>query len=106
MDSDNDVKCIKYSDPPYNDVILCPYCGDGYLHHKRVVIYHRYGEDSKDGLAVTVTSEGLATNGDISENPSSRRDGLVIHFECENCDNTPILAVSQHKGTTSLHWIR
>ena len=93
---------VKYSQ---DGNVCCPYCGNDYLHHKDVVIYNRT-EDSAEGLAVHVTPEVVTTGNNLSGNPSARRSGLVIHFECENCSNTYELALAQHKGTTHLHWIR
>jgi hypothetical protein len=54
---------------------------------------------------------------DMGGNPSSRRDGITIEFECENCNGAPppqqnpafglsknYLHIVQHKGTTYLSW--
>ncbi len=94
---------VKYS---VDDNLCCPYCDNDYLHHKDVVIYNRVQEDSTQGLAVHVTLDSVITDDNLTGNPSARRNGLVIYFECENCGNTYTLALSQHKGTTHLHWIR
>jgi hypothetical protein len=51
---------------------------------------------------------GLITNitGAQAErgNPSSRRNGVVIRFWCEDCDVISELTLEQHKGNTLLRW--
>jgi hypothetical protein len=41
------------------------------------------------------------------ENPSVKRDGIVINFNCEHCDNEAKLrlAIVQHKGQTFFYWL-
>ncbi len=86
--------------------LLCPRCGDGYLHHARLVVYDR----REDGPEVTVTTidNGEARRGTIdnkrSGNPSARRDGLYVEFWCEACGDGLRLNVAQHKGQTDLFW--
>jgi hypothetical protein len=42
---------------------------------------------------------------DSPDNPSTRRHGLIIDFECETCSANPIqLRFAQHKGTTLVSW--
>jgi hypothetical protein len=50
--------------------------------------------------------------GEPKNNPSDRRDGIVITFWCEQCHgesgpdtNYLRLAVIQHKGATYLRWL-
>jgi hypothetical protein len=94
---------VKYAD---NAAVRCLYCDDDYLHHNDVAIYNRAGEDSNHGLAIYAKSDSVTINDDMAGNPSGRRNGLMIHFECENCSRTSKLALYQHKGVTYLHWVR
>jgi DNA-directed RNA polymerase subunit RPC12/RpoP len=103
LDQNTEENRIKYTE---DDVVGCPYCGNGYLHHRDVVIYNREKEDSDQGLAVEVTPEAVTTSDNLIGNPSARRNGLMIYFECENCSNRYELALHQHKGRTYLHWVR
>jgi len=92
--------------------LLCPRCGDSYLHHRGVVTYDR-SEDSETVLKTSVevgkTTVQLVAQAE-SGNPSSRRDGLVIQFWCENCgggdDGKSVieLTLAQHKGETEVAW--
>ena len=92
--------------------LLCPRCGNSYLHHRGVVAYDR-SEDAETVLKTSVevgkTTVQLVAQAD-SGNPSSRRDGLVIQFWCENCgggdDGSSVieLTVAQHKGETEVAW--
>jgi hypothetical protein len=92
--------------------LLCPRCGNSYLHHRGVVAYDR-SEDAETVLKTSVevgkTTVQLVAQAD-SGNPSSRRDGLVIQFWCENCgggdDGSSVieLTLAQHKGETEVAW--
>jgi hypothetical protein len=50
----------------------------------------------------TITSARIPN--DSTNNPSSRRDGILIHFWCEHCEEKPVMAILQHKGTTFIGW--
>lgn len=85
---------------------LCPRCGSTYLHQGRVTIFDR-GEDGEQ-TAVTTVDCGLAAthlmpSGEIA-NPSSRRHGLAIAFDCESCSDGIELTIAQHKGCTEFKW--
>lgn len=81
--------------------LLCPECGSCYLHQRVTDIYERE-EDAPFGKHTTVRRHETVVTTDMSGNPSSRRQGLVITFECENCDAIPQFAIYQHKGLTLL----
>lgn len=88
------------------ETLLCPSCGDQYLHHCEVVVYER-DEDATETLKTTVAASVARTElvaSDGCGNPSRRRDGLTIRFECENCGAKPLLKVAQHKGLTLVGW--
>jgi hypothetical protein len=99
-------------------VLWCPRCRENYLHQTNTTIFVRQ-EDAK-------TTTVIAQNGDTAQvakfpstdtcNPSPRRNGLTIEFECEMChgeleggkENTlsPFqLAIFQHKGNTYVEWV-
>jgi hypothetical protein len=85
-------------------LLLCPYCNFDYLHHQEVTVFDR-GEDSKsvletrcnDGKTVSSITQG-------ERNPSCRRDGLSIRFDCEGCGIPAELTIAQHKGRTFVAW--
>lgn len=89
----------------------CPRCGSINLHQAGAVFYER-GEDDTQTLKITVSNfssktEVIQSVG--SGNPSMRRDGMVILFNCEGCnhfDKAPELelTIAQHKGSTFLAW--
>jgi len=80
-------------------ILRCPKCGGEHLNHEGVEIFER-GEDKAQGLHVSVGGGTISTDIDLTGNPSSRRHGLLIHYECEGCDAKPTLAIWQHKGET------
>src|SRR5829696_4904598 len=77
----------------------CPRCCSTNLHHGVVTVFSR-GEDA---AVVTVTRvdrdmiRGLQPS-ESSRNPSCRRDGAVISFECEQCGPGLEWTLAQHKG--------
>lgn len=89
----------------YQNGLHCP-CGFENLHHDRVTIFNREEDESRVRVAET---DGISCVMSIqdnkeSDNPSSRRDGIIIDFWCEaGCK--PRLAIYQHKGTTYFKWI-
>lgn len=84
-------------------VLNCPNCTSNNLHQVSASVFFRDAEDSDTGKFFRIDStKAEKTFGD--KNPSSRRDGLLIEFECEQCDADPILAVYQHKGFTFIGW--
>lgn len=98
----------------YDDAYICPVCGGHYLHHTGVELFARK-EDSSAGCHVTVVGNGKYSGGDsdimnvvedsnLSGNPSGRRGGIAIHFECEDCGSTPTYHFAQHKGCTFGGW--
>lgn len=93
----------------------CPCGKEGNLHQGNVTIFQR----REDGNTTTVIAQEGRT-AQVSDfpsqdtcNPSPRRHGLLIEFECEQCSydcdgNTtrpPFrLAIFQHKGHTYMQW--
>jgi len=90
--------------PSIEDCILqCPSCLCDRLHQKIVSVFFRDSEDSSTGKFLRIDEKKVEkTFG--GKNPSSRRDGLLIEFWCEECDADPILAIYQRKGYTYIHW--
>lgn len=83
------------------EVLCCPHCGCDYTHQGEVTVFNRE-EDAEKVSTVIVSKNGnltsKMTNGE--GNPSSRRNGLLIKFECEGCQQSFYVGVSQHKGQT------
>ena len=87
----------------YGDfAMLCPGCGSANLHHEVVEVFNRSSEDSDTGLHIEIEGLTVFQNPQMQRNPSSRRTGLVIHFECEPCESPVWLRITQHKGATLL----
>jgi hypothetical protein len=88
-----------------HDPLLCPKCGNDFLHHADVIVYDRR-EDADDTRVTTIgaTINVAMVPNARSGNPSSRRDGLAIEFECEGCHGQFELTIEQHKGQTYLNW--
>jgi hypothetical protein len=85
-------------------LLLCPRCGEDYLHHGRVEVFDRI-EDAATGLHTVADGSGVRVDHDLTGNPSSRRHGVTVAFDCELCDTTGlVLTIAQHKGQTFLTW--
>ena len=90
-------------------------CGSDYLHQGNITIFER-GED--DDTTTVIAQDGKTVqasdfpNRDTC-NPSPRRHGLIIEFDCEDCgvsNGRPDgalqrLAIFQHKGNTFMEWL-
>ena len=94
------LKCAECNDPKEpND----------YMHVKSVEIFDR-GEDKEMVDVISYHKGGYTKNEKIknedSRNPSGRRDGLIITFDCEmNPHHKCQLAISQHKGNMEVRWL-
>lgn len=96
-----------------DSILYCPRCGEANLHQGTVTVFSRLEDDS----AVEITRilpDGrgqrwmATTSGPAAElgNPSSRRNGLVIEFECESesCIEPVKFQIYQHNGSTFVEW--
>ncbi len=94
----------ELSDLSRVSVLLCPLCKESALHHGTVGVFSRDFEDSEVGLRTTA-GRNVITDKSMIGIPSSRRDGIRIEMECENCGELPFdLGLAQHKGATFLMW--
>lgn len=87
--------------------LLCPGCGSGMLRHGRVRVFNRrYERPPGNDLVVTVSymRVDVVRGGPMDDNPSEERDGLLIDFECEDCENRSTLRLDQHEGSTYVAW--
>src|SRR4051794_34670546 len=83
--------------------LRCPNCGDTYLHHGKIEVFHRPREGAPS-TAISVEGERVAA-ANPDDNPSAYRGGLSIHFWCEICGRDDLkLVLAQHKGETLWHW--
>lgn len=89
--------------------LRCASCGGTYLHQRRVEIFHRPEDAPRENVGVFLDGEvhGYAErkrdavgDGVLGKNPSARRSGLSVYFDCENCDKITVLQIAQHKGQT------
>jgi hypothetical protein len=89
-------------------------CGSDYLHQGNITIFER----SEDADTTTVIAQDGKTvqASDFPDrdtcNPSPRRHGLIIEFDCEECGpqsqgggTLQRLAIFQHKGCTFMEWL-
>lgn len=108
MKTDPNIKLDRNSDK--TSALLCPRCGGNYLRHQGVTFFDR-SEDEKIETKIEVggTTISMSRVPENTGNPSSRRDGMVISFDCEGCGggkapNRIELTIGQHKGTTEIGW--
>lgn len=86
-----------------NHEVLCPNCGGNNLHHHTVLVFSRDHEDAETGTFALVNKTKVEVKTvPMYENPSDRRDGLRILFDCENCNYILEMSLAQHKGVTLL----
>ncbi len=103
---------MRYEDAQLEDnILLCPRCSSNNMHHGTVTVFNRIEDDTnvqvtavaRDSEASTVTITNETTS-----NPSPRRHGILIDFDCEICfdHGKQTLAIYQHKGLTLLEWVK
>jgi len=89
-------------------------CGSEYLHQGNITVFER-GEDG-DTTTVIAQDGKTVQASDFPDrdtcNPSPRRHGLILEFDCEECGSwgekpgvTQRLAIFQHKGCTFMEWL-
>jgi hypothetical protein len=83
-----------------NAPLVCPNCGDEYLHHHSIKVYCRDKEGVEAGLMTEISCGATTITRNMDGNPSKRRDGIVITFECETCDHKSNMLIVQHEGQT------
>ena len=96
-----------------DELLCCPLCGDGNgMHQTTTTIYSgndAITEIAKDGYTRVWPNDEVQS----ALNPSARRNGLTIHFDCEFCSisddpefDPPSmkLRIYQHKGQTFINW--
>jgi hypothetical protein len=96
----------------FEGMLQCPRCTDHYLHQSDVMVFNRKEDANKVHLTSVTKNEPMVivadVDNDTSLNPSARRQGLTIDFQCESCDgdgdSKVTLAIYQHKGSTYLDW--
>ena len=82
--------------------LSCGGCGNPCLHATRTDVYDRE-EDVETGRHVAIIRDKMVSiDQNIKRNPSPRREGLSISFECELCSYITQLHVLQHKGAVFL----
>ena len=101
-----------------DDVLKCPQCGGNYLHHRNTTIFERSEDDKLTTVIAQSEHEAQVSRFPSADtcNPSYRRNGIIIEFQCEHChydygDASPELqgffrlAIIQHKGNTFVEWV-
>lgn len=83
----------------FGALLECPACGGNHLHHEKIEVFDR-AEDEIMGLHVVVGDGKFVVDRNLAGNPSKRRHGISIRFNCEQCSATPVLTIAQHKGNT------
>lgn len=85
------------------DLLQCYHC-KGEFTHVRGFLWFRRDEDcdhSKTIFADKSSVSELKTSNAL--NPSARRDGIRVIYDCENCRKFSSLNIWQHKGLTYLN---
>lgn len=85
-------------------ILHCPNCKNSYLHQGDVEVFN--GEEK--GSSVFVSRKGCSTHSfgenEIGGNPSFERNGLLMRFRCEHCNEPLVLSIYQHEGQTFIEW--
>ena len=78
------------------------------MHISRITIFDRNREDGEEVSVCKYEKGGhYQISNEINsntDNPSGRRDGLIIYFNPENGPTELALEIQQHKGLMYLNW--
>jgi hypothetical protein len=114
---------VAFGDAPLvirDGQLICPRCNGEWIHQRNTTVFAR---DEDDETTTVLTQDGL--DGQVVKfpsqdtcNPSPRRQGIVIEFDCEDCHHSAVdygnrhtapplfrLALIQHKGNTYVEWL-
>lgn len=97
------------TDPDFYGQLRCK-CGSDYLHQINTTIFHR-AEDAKITTVIAQSGDTVQASNFPSDdtcNPSPRRQGMIVEFDCEDCGGDgklQQLAIYQHKGNTFMEWL-
>lgn len=82
------------SGSPYEQLVVCPGCGNDYVHPEEVRLYPVHGE-----LEYRITAAGLSR---LGSDAADRQRGIsiVIRFWCEGCHRVWDSTLTFHKGNT------
>jgi hypothetical protein len=83
-----------------NAPLVCPNCGDEHLYHQSVKVYCRDKEGGETGLMTEISAGATIITTSMDGNPSKRRDGIVINFNCETCDYKSKILIAEKEGQT------
>lgn len=89
--------------------LLCPRGGGRDLYHRGATFFER-GEDDKQEVVIDVRGPKVSTavsSAGTTGNPSRRRHGIIIHFDCAACTDRYgkiQMGLAQHKGSTEITW--
>ena len=91
----------------FNKHIACK-CGFEYTHIESVTVFARNNDEGPTGLVITAhvgCEFGRKPKADIETasmdaNPAPRRDAVKIELICEECEETSVFIIAQHKGIT------
>lgn len=85
-------------------------CGSDYLHQGNVTVFARSEDEDTTTVIAQAGRTVQATDFPSRDtcNPSPRRHGLILEFDCEECGQdgkVQRLAIYQHKGNTYMEWL-
>jgi len=81
--------------------LSCCNCRSEMIHHISVEVFDRE-EDHATGVHVVIAGQKVSVDSSQDGNPSRRRQGLRVVFECEICTSKTALSILQHKGGSYL----
>ncbi|MER1940491.1 hypothetical protein ABS755_07255 [Castellaniella sp. FW104-16D08] len=89
-------------------LLKCPVCGGGNFHHGLVEVFTRRGREDVAPTRISINPDGTVQRDDDNlaenarDNPSPRRDGVLVHLDPECGCGRFVLQIVQHKGSTYL----
>ena len=89
---------LRFSQDYDGTALECPSCGFDFTHQGTVEVWNRDEDEDREG--VTVATDGTTGIVAAGHNPSDRRQGVRVWFECEGCPVKFAVTIAQNKGQT------
>lgn len=84
-----------------DQILQCPKCQSTYTTVIGVEYFHRI---LPNGIRVAIAKMIVNVDDNMTNNPSPRRDAVIIRIECEECQQCYAIRYIQHKGQTFIEW--
>lgn len=93
---------ISFDKDMSSTMLLCPRCKGLHTHIDRVSFGMRREDEAVKAITVDASRASITVDGEPTREHSSRRHWVSLHIDCEECGETSVVVLAQHKGITEV----